>query len=105
MSASASGVSRTGPDGHRTPGRSMRGARAIMPIIAYAMTAPTCHEPLGYGGGVSITYVGCPGSGEKRYRSGSAFQAARTASSNEGSQAFSLSVGSPMDGRREERSG
>src|SRR5437867_6572402 len=60
------------------------------------MTAPTCHEPLGYGGGVSITYIGWPGPGSKRYESGSRFQKSRTSSSMEGSHAFSGSFASAM---------
>ncbi len=46
---------RSRPNGKRTARPSMRCARAIMSIREYAITAPTCHEPLGYGGGVSIT--------------------------------------------------
>src|SRR5256884_251868 len=46
---------RSSPNGNRTARPSMRCPRAIMSIFEYAMTAPTCHEPLGYGGGVSMT--------------------------------------------------
>src|SRR5256885_7430652 len=89
---------RSRPNGNRTAGPRVRCARAIMSIIAYAMTAPTCQDPLGYGGGVSITYVGCPPSGAKRYRSGSERHPLMAASSYAGSHGFSWGFGSPIVG-------
>ena len=46
---------RSRPKGKRTARPSIRWERAIMSIIEYDITAPMCHEPEGYGGGVSIT--------------------------------------------------
>src|SRR3990170_3506942 len=59
------------------------------------MTWPGCGSPLGYGGGVSITYVG-PLAGSYAYSPGSASHARRTSSSNRTSHCFSFSFGSGM---------
>ena len=93
---------RSSPIGKRTALPSIRWALADMSISEYPTTAPGCHSPLGYGGGVSITYVG-PRSGLNAYSSGSFAQRSRISRSNARSHCFPFNLGSGMCGAALER--
>src|SRR3989442_15468098 len=87
---------RSRPKGNTTALPSIRWERAIMSMREYATTAPGCQSPLGYGGGVSITYVD-PRSGSYAVSPGSDSHTFSRSLSNWRSHCFALSFGSGID--------